>query len=150
MDQLVFRVDVNNGGAKVRGVSKIYVYKGSKKIKTFTSAATSKYTFTYKAKGVVRQKYKAKVEMIENKMMQRRVRQCLQRQIHIPLKVSTKLSDYEEDEIKFVTQSLPTVEMAHYCKGIYRTDGSRSAYPFYAYVLIRENYSISIDIRQIK
>ena len=50
-DQAGIQVDVNNGGAEVRGVSKIYVYKGSKKIKTFTSAATSKYTFTYKAKG---------------------------------------------------------------------------------------------------
>lgn len=39
-DQAGIQVDVNNGGAGVRGVSKIYVYKGSKKIKTFTSAAT--------------------------------------------------------------------------------------------------------------
>ena len=37
-DQAGIQVDVNNGGAEVRGVSKIYVYKGSKKIKTFTSA----------------------------------------------------------------------------------------------------------------
>ena len=29
-DQAGIQVDVNNGGAGVRGVSKIYVYKGSK------------------------------------------------------------------------------------------------------------------------
>ncbi len=105
-DQAGIQVDVNNGGAGVRGVSKIYVYKGSKKIKTFTSAATSKYTFTYKAKGAGSAKYKAKVEMIENKNDAKTSKAVSPKANTYSLKVSTKLSDYEEDEIKFVTQSL--------------------------------------------
>lgn len=128
-DQAGIQVDVNNGGAEVRGVSKIYVYKGSKKIKTFTSAATSKYTFTYKAKGKFGSaKYKAKVEMIEKTKNDAKTRrQCLQRQIHIPWRSAPSWATMKKMKIKFVTQSLFLQWKYHYCKGIYcKYDGSRS------------------------
>ena len=133
-DQAGIQVDVNNGGAGVRGVSKIYVYKGSKKIKTFTSAATSKYTFTYKAKGAGSAKYKAKVEMIENKNDAKTSKAVSPKANTYSLKVSTKLSDYEEDEIKFVTQSLSYSGNTIIVKGYtVNTMGADLAYPFYAY-----------------
>ena len=133
-DQAGIQVDVNNGGAKVRGVSKIYVYKGSKKIKTFTSAATSKYTFTYKAKGAGSAKYKAKVEMIENKNDAKTSKAVSPKANTYSLKVSTKLSDYEEDEIKFVTQSLSYSGNTIIVKGYtVNTMGADLAYPFYTY-----------------
>lgn len=133
-DQAGIQVDVNNGGAEVRGVSKIYVYKGSKKIKTFTSAATSKYTFTYKAKGAGSAKYKAKVEMIENKNDAKTSKAVSPKANTYSLKVSTKLSDYEEDEIKFVTQSLSYSGNTIIVKGYtVNTMGADLAYPFYAY-----------------
>ena len=119
-DQAGIQVDVNNGGAKVRGVSKIYVYKGSKKIKTFTSAATSKY--------------KAKVEMIENKNDAKTSKAVSPKANTYSLKVSTKLSDYEEDEIKFVTQSLSYSGNTIIVKGYtVNTMGADLAYPFYTY-----------------
>ena len=133
-DQVGIQVDVNNGGAGVRGVSKIYVYKGSKKIKTFTSAATSKYTFTYKAKGAGSAKYKAKVEMIENKNDAKTSKAVSPKANTYSLKVSTKLSDYEEDEIKFVTQSLSYSGNTIIVKGYtVNTMGADLAYPFYTY-----------------
>ena len=133
-DQAGIQVDVNNGGAGVRGVSKIYVYKGSKKIKTFTSAATSKYTFTYKAKGAGSAKYKAKVEMIENKNDAKTSKAVSPKANTYSLKVSTKLSDYEEDEIKFVTQSLSYSGNTIIVKGYtVNTMGADLAYPFYTY-----------------
>ena len=133
-DQAGIQVDVNNGGAEVRGVSKIYVYKGSKKIKTFTSAATSKYTFTYKAKGAGSAKYKAKVEMIENKNDAKTSKAVSPKANTYSLKVSTKLSDYEEDEIKFVTQSLSYSGNTIIVKGYtVNTMGADLAYPFYTY-----------------
>ena len=133
-DQAGIQVDVNNGGAQVRGVSKIYVYKGSKKIKTFTSAATSKYTFTYKAKGAGSAKYKAKVEMIENKNDAKTSKAVSPKANTYSLKVSTKLSDYEEDEIKFVTQSLSYSGNTIIVKGYtVNTMGADLAYPFYTY-----------------
>ena len=133
-DQVGIQVDVNNGGAGVRGVSKIYVYKGSKKIKTFTSAATSKYTFTYKAKGAGSAKYKAKVEMIENKNDAKTSKAVSPKANTYSLKVSTKLSDYEEDEIKFVTQSLSYSGYTIIVKGYtVNTMGADLAYPFYTY-----------------
>lgn len=133
-DQAGIQVDVNNGGAGVRGVSKIYVYKGSKKIKTFTSAATSKYTFTYKAKGAGSAKYKAKVEMIENKNDAKTSKAVSPKANTYSLKVSTKLSDYEEDEIKFVTQSLSYSGNTIIVKGYtVNTMGFDMKYSFYTY-----------------
>ena len=50
------------------------------------------------------------------------------------LKVSTKLSDYEEDEIKFVTQSLSYSGNTIIVKGYtVNTMGADLAYPFYTY-----------------
>ena len=50
------------------------------------------------------------------------------------MKVSTKLSDYEEDEIKFVTQSLSYSGNTIIVKGYtVNTMGADLAYPFYAY-----------------
>ena len=133
-DQVGIQVDVNNGGAGVRGVSKIYVYKGSKKIKTFTSAATSKYTFTYKAKGAGSAKYKAKVEMIENKSDAKTSTAVSPKANTYSAKVSTKLSDYEEDEIEFVTQSISYSGSTVTVKGYtVNTMGVDMKYSFYTY-----------------
>ena len=105
-DQVGIQVDVNNGGADTKGASKIYVYKGSKKIKTITSKATDIYTFTYKAKGAGSAKYKVKVEMTKNKTDAKTSKLVSPKANVYSVKVSTKLSDYEQNDMLFVTKSL--------------------------------------------
>lgn len=105
-DQVRIQVDVNNKGASVRGVSKIYVYKGSKKIKTLTSDATNLYTFTYKAKGAGSAKYKVKVEIKADKQDAMISKEVSPVKNVWKQKVSKKASDYEEDDLVFVTESI--------------------------------------------
>ena len=50
-DQVSIMIDPNNGGARVRGKSKMNIYKGSKLIKTIKSSGDEKYWYNYKAKG---------------------------------------------------------------------------------------------------
>lgn len=107
-DQVGIQVDINNSGASVRGVSKIYVYKGSKKIKTFTSDAKKLYTFTYKAKGAGSAKYKVTVEMKDNKADAKTSKEVSPVKNVWKQKVSKKAGDYEaaKDLQIFVTESI--------------------------------------------
>ena len=123
-DQVGIQVDVNNGGAGVRGVSKIYVYKGSKQIKTFTSSAKDLYTFTYKAKGAGSAKYKVKVVIKANKKDTKTSKEVSPVKNIWKQKVSKKLSDYESDDTAFL-------QWKYFgCQGIYRKyHGSRHGVP---------------------
>lgn len=132
-DQVGIQVDVNNGGAGVRGVSKIYVYKGSKKIKTFTSSAKDLYTFTYKAKGAGSAKYKAKVVMKANKKDAKTSKEVSPVKNIWKQKVSKKLSDYESDDIELVIESLSYSGNTLVVKGYtVNTMGVDMAFPTFA------------------
>lgn len=132
-DQVGIQVDVNNGDAGVRGVSKIYVYKGSKKIKTFTSSAKDLYTFTYKAKGAGSAKYKAKVVMKANKKDAKTSKEVSPVKNIWKQKVSKKLSDYESDDIELVIESLSYSGNTLVVKGYtVNTMGVDMAFPTFA------------------
>lgn len=131
-DQVGIQVDVNNGGADTNGASKIYVYKGSKKIKTITSKATDIYTFTYKAKGAGSAKYKVKVEMTKNKNDAKTSKLVSPKANVYSVKVSTKLSDYEQNDMLFVTKSLSYSGNTLIVKGYtVNTMGVDLAFPIY-------------------
>lgn len=131
-DQVGIQVDVNNGGADTNGASKIYVYKGSKKIKTITSKATDIYTFTYKAKGAGSAKYKVKVEMTKNKNDAKTSKLVSPKANVYSVKVSTKLSDYEQNDMLFVTKSLSYSGNTLIVKGyMVNTMGVDLAFPIY-------------------
>ena len=131
-DQVGIQVDVNNGGADTKGASKIYVYKGSKKIKTITSKATDIYTFTYKAKGAGSAKYKVKVEMTKNKKDAKTSKLVSPKANVYSVKVSTKLSDYEQNDMLFVTKSLSYSGNTLIVKGyMVNTMGVDLAFPIY-------------------
>ena len=131
-DQVGIQVDVNNGGADTKGASKIYVYKGSKKIKTITSKATDIYTFTYKEKGAGSAKYKVKVEMTKNKTDAKTSKLVSPKANVYSVKVSTKLSDYEQNDMLFVTKSLSYSGNTLIVKGYtVNTMGVDLAFPIY-------------------
>ena len=72
--------------------------------------------------------------MIENKNDAKTSKAVSPKANTYSLKVSTKLSDCEEDEIKFVTQSLSYSGNTIIVKGYtVNTMGADLAYPFYAY-----------------
>ena len=132
-DQVGIQVDVNNGGAGVRGVSKIYVYKGSKQIKTFTSSAKDLYTFTYKAKGAGSAKYKVKVVIKANKKDTKTSKEVSPVKNIWKQKVSKKLSDYESDDIELVIESLSYSGNTLVVKGYtVNTMGVDMAFPTFA------------------
>lgn len=132
-DQVGIQVDVNNGGAGVRGVSKIYVYKGSKQIKTFTSSAKDLYTFTYKAKGAGSAKYKVKVVIKANKKDTKTNKEVSPVKNIWKQKVSKKLSDYESDDTELVIESLSYSGNTLFVKGYtVNTMGVDMAFPTFA------------------
>ena len=131
-DDPVYETVINNGGADTKGASKIYVYKGSKKIKTITSKATDIYTFTYKEKGAGSAKYKVKVEMTKNKTDAKTSKLVSPKANVYSVKVSTKLSDYEQNDMLFVTKSLSYSGNTLIVKGYtVNTMGVDLAFPIY-------------------
>ncbi len=105
-DKVGIKVDVNNGGAGVRGVSQMEVYCGSKKIKTLKSQAKDEYLFTYKAKGAGSKKYKVKLTAVANAEDTQTSDEASPKANVWTQKVSTKLKDYEDFDTGYVIKSL--------------------------------------------
>ncbi len=105
-DQVSIAIGPNNGGASVRGKSKMNIYKGSKLIKTIKSTGATAYRYVYKAKGAASGKYKVELVSTENSADKKTSSVVSPKANVWSRKVSTKLSDYEEYSTGFVIQSI--------------------------------------------
>lgn len=131
-DKVGIQVDINNHEASVAGSSKIFIYKGSKKIKTIKSDSKDLYTFTYKAKGAGSAKYKAKVVSNENKKDNKTSKEVSPKANKYTVKVNKNLKSYEPDDVTFVTESISYSGSTLIVKGYsVNTMGFDLAMPFY-------------------
>lgn len=105
-DQVSIMIDPNNGGARVRGKSKMNIYKGSKLIKTIKSSGDEKYWYTYKAKGAASGKYKVELVAADNQYDKKTSATVSPKANVWSRKVNTKLSAYEDFSSGFVIESL--------------------------------------------
>ena len=101
------KVTLNNPRAQVSRVSKVEVYKGTKKIKTIQSIkGQSSFLFTYKKKGAGSAKYKVKLTAIANSKDTKTSSKVSPKSNVWKQKVSTKKSAYPANKIGYKIKSI--------------------------------------------